>query len=155
MKTYEGNLSGKGKKIGIVVSRFNELVTQRLLGGALDQLKRHGVSENDVEVAWVPGAFEIPVVSLKMAKLKKYHALIALGCIIRGETDHYEQVAGAVSRGLENISVETGVPVIFGILTCENLEQAINRAGAKSGNKGSQAALAAIEMADLLKSLDA
>lgn len=154
MKTYEGNLSGKGKKFGIVVSRFNNFVTQRLLSGAIDQLKRHGVEESGIEVTWVPGSFEIPVVGLKMARSKKYDALIALGCVIRGETDHYEHVALAVTKGLGEISMQTGVPVVFGVLTCETLEQAIDRAGAKSGNKGAEAALSAIEMADLLRSLE-
>jgi 6,7-dimethyl-8-ribityllumazine synthase len=153
MKNYQGDFSGKGRKFGIVISRFNEFITQRLLGGALDYLKRHGVSESDIEIAWVPGSFEIPVTSLGMAKTKKYDAIITLGCIMRGDTDHYEHVASSVAVGIEKASVETGVPIILGVVTCDNLEQAIDRAGAKSGNRGAQAALAAIEMANLQSSL--
>lgn len=153
MKTYEGNFSGKGKKFGIVASRFNNFVTQRLLAGAVDQLKRNGVEEAGIETAWVPGSFEIPLACLKMARSKKFDAIIALGCVIRGETDHYEHVALSVTRGLSEASMQTGVPVVFGVLTCDTLEQAIDRAGAKSGNKGAEAASSAIEMADLLEKL--
>ncbi len=149
IKTYQGNFSGKSKKFGIVVSRFNEFITQRLLNGALDCLKRHGASDSAIEVAWVPGSFEIPIASLKMAKTKKYDAIITLGCIIRGGTDHYEHIASSVAVGVEKASVEADVPIIFGVITCEDLEQAIDRAGAKLGNKGVQAALAALEMANL------
>lgn len=148
-KTYEGNFSGQSKRFAIVVSRFNDFITQRLLNGAVDQLKRHGVSEADIETAWVPGSFEIPVAALEMAKTGKFNAVITLGCIIRGGTDHYEHVASAVTVGVEKASVETGVPILYGVVTCDNLEQAIDRAGAKMGNRGAQAALAALEMANL------
>lgn len=148
-KTYEGNFSGKSKRFAIVVSRFNEFITQRLLNGAIDQLNRHGVAGQDVEVAWVPGSFEIPVAALEMAKTRKYDAVITLGCILRGGTDHYEHVAASVTVGVEKASVESGVPIVFGVITCDNLEQAIDRAGAKMGNRGAQAALAALEMANL------
>lgn len=149
VKTYQGHFSGKSKRFGIVVSRFNEFITRRLLNGALDCLKRHGVSESAMEIAWVPGSFEIPVVALEMARTKKYDALITLGCILRGETDHYEHVASSVAVGIEKASLEANVPIILGVITCDNLEQAIDRAGAKLGNKGAQAALAALEMANL------
>jgi len=148
-KTYEGNFSGQSKRFAIVVSRFNDFITQRLLNGAVDQLKRHGVAEADIETAWVPGSFEIPVAALEMAKTGKFNAVITLGCIIRGGTDHYEHVASAVTVGVEKASVETGVPILYGVITCDNLEQAIDRAGAKMGNRGAQAALAALEMANL------
>lgn len=148
-KTYEGNFSGESKRFAIVVSRFNDFITQRLLNGAVDQLKRHGVAEADIETAWVPGSFEIPVAALEMAKTGKFNAVITLGCIIRGGTDHYEHVASAVTVGVEKVSVETGVPILYGVVTCDNLEQAIDRAGAKMGNRGAQAALAALEMANL------
>jgi len=148
-KTYEGNFSGESKRFAIVVSRFNDFITQRLLNGAVDQLKRHGVAEADIETAWVPGSFEIPVAALEMAKTGKFNAVITLGCIIRGGTDHYEHVASAVTVGVEKASVETGVPILYGVVTCDNLEQAIDRAGAKMGNRGAQAALAALEMANL------
>ena len=153
-KVYRGKYAGKGKKFGIVVSRFNEFITQRLLDGALDCLKRHGVADSARDVAWVPGSFEIPVASLKMAKTKRYDAVITLGCIIRGETDHYEHVASSVAIGVEQASVEAEVPVILGVITCDNLEQAIDRAGAKLGNKGAQAALAALEMVNLQELLE-
>ena len=148
-KTYAGNFSGESKRFAIVVSRFNDFITQRLLNGAVDQLKRHGVAETDIETAWVPGSFEIPVAALEMAKTGKFNAVITLGCIIRGGTDHYEHVASAVTVGVEKASVETGVPILYGVITCDNLEQAIDRAGAKMGNRGAQAALAALEMANL------
>src|SRR3989338_3903481 len=148
-KTYEGNFSGESKRFAIVVSRFNDFITQRLLNRAVDQLKRHGVAEADIETAWVPGSFEIPVAALEMAKTGKFNAVITLGCIIRGGTDHYEHVASAVTVGVEKASVETGVPILYGVVTCDNLEQAIDRAGAKMGNRGAQAALAALEMANL------
>ncbi len=148
-KTYAGDFAGESKKFAIVVSRFNDFITQRLLNGAVDQLKRHGVAEEDIEIAWVPGSFEIPVAALEMAKTGKFNAVITLGCIIRGGTDHYEHVASAVTVGIEKASVETGVPILYGVITCDNLEQAIDRAGAKMGNRGAQAALAALEMANL------
>lgn len=148
-KTYEGKFEGKGKKFAIVVSRFNEFITRRLLDGALDCLRRHGVKPSRIDVTWVPGSFEIPVAALRMAKTGKYSAIVTLGCIIRGETDHYEHVASAVALGVEQAAVAAGLPIILGVITCDSLEQAIHRAGAKLGNKGAQAALGAIEMASL------
>jgi 6,7-dimethyl-8-ribityllumazine synthase len=135
------------------VSRFNEFISKNLLTGALDSLKRHGAAEENIEVAWVPGSFEIPLVAHRMASSKNYDAVICLGAVIRGNTPHFEYVAAEVSKGIARASVETGVPVIFGIITADNLEQAVDRAGAKAGNKGWQAALAAIEMANLLSNL--
>ncbi|BBU40073.1 6,7-dimethyl-8-ribityllumazine synthase [Aeribacillus pallidus] len=149
----EGHLVGKDLKIGIVVSRFNEFITSKLLSGAIDALIRHGVSESDIDVAWVPGAFEIPLVSKKLAESKKYDAVIALGTVIRGSTTHYDYVCNEAAKGIANASLQTGVPVIFGVVTTENIEQAIERAGTKAGNKGWDAALSAIEMANLIKSL--
>jgi 6,7-dimethyl-8-ribityllumazine synthase len=151
MTVYEGDLIGSGLKIGIVVSRFNELLSSRLLGGALDALGRHGVAEDDVDVAWVPGAFEIPLVAQKMAASKKYDAVIALGVIIRGATPHFEYVASEVSKGVAHASLHTGVPVMFGIITADSIEQAVERAGTKQGNKGFDVAVSAIEMSNLLK----
>jgi 6,7-dimethyl-8-ribityllumazine synthase len=151
MTVYEGDLIGSGLKIGIVVSRFNELLSSRLLGGARDALARHGVAEDDVDVAWVPGAFEIPLVAQKMASSKKYDAVIALGVIIRGATPHFEYVASEVSKGVAHASLHTGVPVMFGIVTADSIEQAVERAGTKQGNKGFDVAVSAIEMANLLK----
>ena len=153
MKTYEGNLIGSGLKVGIVVSRFNELLSGRLLSGALDGLTRHGVDEKDVAVAWVPGAFEIPLVATRMAKSGSYDAVIALGVIIRGATPHFEYVAAEVSKGVAKASLDTGVPVAFGIVTADSIEQAVERAGTKMGNKGWDAAGSAIEMANLLKGM--
>lgn len=150
MKMYEGKLVAKDLKFGIVVGRFNEFIGSKLLGGALDALKRHGVEENDIEIAWVPGAFEIPLAAKKMAKSKKYDAVICLGAVIRGATPHFDYVSSEVSKGIANVSLETEVPVIFGVLTTDNIEQAIERAGTKSGNKGYDAAVTAIEMANLL-----
>ena len=155
MKVYEGNFSGKGVKIGIVVSRFNEAVGSKLLGGALDGLRRHDVKEENISVAWVPGAFEIPTAASRMAKSGKYDAIICLGAVIRGSTTHYDYVCSEVSKGIAHISLNSGVPVIFGVLTTENIEQAIERAGTKSGNKGFDSALAALEMVNLLKTMDA
>jgi 6,7-dimethyl-8-ribityllumazine synthase len=151
MTVYEGDLIGSGLKIGIVVSRFNELLSSRLLGGALDALGRHGVAEDDVDVAWVPGAFEIPLVAQKMAASKKYDAVIALGVVIRGATPHFEYVASEVSKGVAHASLHTGVPVMFGIITADSIEQAVERAGTKQGNKGFDVAVSAIEMSNLLK----
>jgi 6,7-dimethyl-8-ribityllumazine synthase len=151
VKTYEGNLEASKLKVGIVVSRFNEIVSKGLLGGALDCLKRHGTKEENIGVAWVPGAFEIPIVVKKMAK--NYDAMICLGAVIRGGTPHFEYVASEVTKGIANVSLETGIPVVFGVLTTDNLEQALERAGAKSGNKGFSAALSAIELANLSKEL--
>ena len=154
MKILEGNLVAENIKIGIVAARFNEFITSRLLGGALDGLKRHGVREEDIQTAWVPGAFEIPLVASKMAKSGKYDAVICLGAVIRGSTSHYDYVCNEVSKGIAAVSLETGVPVLFGVLTTENLEQAIERAGTKGGNKGYDCALSAVEMCNLLRALE-
>jgi 6,7-dimethyl-8-ribityllumazine synthase len=153
MKTIEGKLDAKGLKIGIVIARFNEFISGKLLAGCLDGLKRHGAEDKDIEVVWSPGAFEIPLLAKKMAMQKKYHAVICLGAVIRGATPHFDYVAAEVSKGIAQVGLETGQPVIFGVLTTENIEQAIERAGTKSGNKGFDAALAAIEMANLMKEL--
>ncbi len=150
MKTIEGKLVSKDIKIGIVVARFNEFITSKLLGGAVDGLVRHDVSEDNIEVAWVPGAFEIPLVAKKMAKSGKYDAVICLGAVIRGSTSHYDYVCNEVSKGIASVSLESEIPVMFGILTTENIEQAIERAGTKAGNKGYDCALGAIEMVNLL-----
>lgn len=152
-KVYEGHLIGEGLRFGLVVGRFNEFITNRLLSGALDALKRHGVLEQDVEIAWVPGAFEIPLVARKMIMKQRYDAIICLGAVIRGATPHFEYVAAEVSKGIARISLDTGVPVAFGIITADSLEQAIERAGTKAGNKGWNAAVTAIEMANLLKNM--
>ena len=151
MTVFEGDLIGSGLKVGIVVSRFNELLSSRLLGGALDALKRHDILEAAIDVAWVPGAFEIPLVAQKMAASKKYDAVIALGVIIRGATPHFEYVASEVSKGVAGASLSTGVPVMFGVVTADSIEQAVERSGTKQGNKGWDVAMAAIEMANLLK----
>lgn len=151
MKIYEGKLVSKDQKFGIVVGRFNEFIGSKLLDGALDGLKRHGASEDNIEIAWVPGAFEIPLVAKKMAKSKKYDAIICLGAVIRGATPHFDYVSSEVSKGIANVALDTEVPVIFGVLTTDTIEQAIERAGTKAGNKGYEAALTAIEMANLLK----
>ncbi|MFB7303663.1 6,7-dimethyl-8-ribityllumazine synthase [Heyndrickxia sporothermodurans] len=148
---FEGNLVGTGLKIGIVVGRFNEFITNKLLSGSIDALKRHGVSEDDVDVAWVPGAFEIPLVAQKLAKTNKYDAVITLGTVIRGSTPHFDYVCNEAAKGVAAISLNTGIPVIFGILTTDSIEQAIERAGTKAGNKGWDAAVSAIEMANLVK----
>lgn len=153
MKVYEGYLTGEGLKVGIVVSRFNELLSGRLLAGAEDALVRHGVAADDIAVAWVPGAFEIPLVSRTMAETKKYDAVLALGVVIRGGTPHFEYVASEVSKGVAHASLDTGVPVIFGVITADTIEQAVERAGTKAGNKGWEAAMAGIEMASLMKAL--
>ncbi|GAX91847.1 6,7-dimethyl-8-ribityllumazine synthase [Effusibacillus lacus] len=152
---YEGNLIGTGLKIGIVVGRFNEFISSKLLSGALDALKRHGVSEDSVSVAWVPGAFEIPLVAQKLAASGKYDAVIALGAVIRGSTPHFDYVSGETAKGVAAISLKTGVPTIFGVLTTDTIEQAIERAGTKAGNKGWEAAVTAIEMANLAKAIEA
>lgn len=150
---FEGNLVSQGLKYGVVVGRFNEFITSKLLGGALDALKRHGVQEDEVDVAWVPGAFEIPLIAQKMAESGKYDAVITLGTVIRGSTTHYDYVCNEVAKGVSAISLKTGVPTIFGVVTTENIEQAIERAGTKAGNKGWDSAMAAIEMANLTKQL--
>jgi 6,7-dimethyl-8-ribityllumazine synthase len=153
MATYEGNLIGSGLKIGIVASRFNELLSSRLLSGAQDALSRHDVADKNVDIVWVPGAFEIPLVAKKLAESGKYDAVIALGVVIRGGTPHFEYVAAEVSKGIANASLSTGVPIAFGIITADTIEQAVERAGTKSGNKGWDAANSAIEMANLLKAM--
>lgn len=151
---FEGNLLGSGLKVAVVVGRFNEFITSKLLGGAQDALIRHGVEESDVDVVWVPGAFEIPLVAKKLADTKKYDAIITLGTVIRGATTHYDYVCNEVAKGVASISLQTGIPVIFGVLTTENIEQAIERAGTKSGNKGWDAGISAIEMANLLRTIN-
>lgn len=150
-KVYEGHLVGTGLKIGIVVGRFNEFITNKLLSGAEDALKRHGVEEEDVEVAYVPGAFEIPLIARKMAESRKYDAVITLGAVIRGSTPHFDYVSSEVAKGVAATAIQSGVPVIFGVLTTDTIEQAIERAGTKAGNKGWEAAVSAIEMANLTK----
>ena len=153
MKIIEGELIAKGKKFAIVASRFNDFITNRLLRGAKDTLIRHGAKDTDLTVVWVPGSFELSLVIMKMARTKKYDAVISLGAIIRGETPHFDYIASEVSRGISRTMQETGIPVAFGMITADSLEQAIQRAGAKEGNKGSQAALSAIEMANLNEQL--
>lgn len=151
---YEGNLTGADLKIGIVVARFNEFITSRLLSGALDTLRRHGVTEDNVETAWVPGAFEIPLIANKMAASDNYDAVITLGTVIRGSTTHYDYVCNEVAKGVSAASLQTGKPVIFGVLTTETIEQAVERAGTKAGNKGSESAVSAIEMANLIRNIE-
>ncbi|MDR3599153.1 MAG: 6,7-dimethyl-8-ribityllumazine synthase [Desulfosporosinus sp.] len=152
MKTYEGNLLAEGLKIGIIAARFNEFITSKLVGGAIDALRRHGMLEEDIELAWVPGAFEIPLVAQKMANSKRYDAVICLGAVIRGATPHFDLVSNEVSKGIAQVSLTTGVPVIFGVIATDSIEQAIERAGTKAGNKGFDAAMTAIETANLLRS---
>lgn len=153
MATFEGHLIGSGLKIGIVISRFNELLGSRLLSGAQDALVRHGVEADDIDVAWVPGAFEIPLVARRLAASKRYDAVIALGVVIRGGTPHFDYIASEVSKGVAKASLDTDVPVLFGVITADTIEQAIERAGTKAGNKGWEAAVGAIEMATLTKSI--
>ncbi|WP_334071636.1 MULTISPECIES: 6,7-dimethyl-8-ribityllumazine synthase [Paenibacillus] len=153
MNVFEGNLVSEGLKYGIVVGRFNEFITSKLLSGALDALKRHGVKEEEISVAWVPGAFEIPLAAQKLAESGNYDAVITLGTVIRGSTSHYDYVCNEVAKGVAAIGLKTGIPAIFGVVTTENIEQAIERAGTKAGNKGWDAAMAAIEMANLTKQL--
>lgn len=153
MKVFEGKLIGQGLRFGIVVSRFNEFITNRLLSGALDALKRHGVREEDIEVAWVPGAFEIPLTAKKMVK-RGYDGVICLGAVIRGDTPHFEYIASEVTKGIALTSLESGVPVVYGLLTTDTLEQAIERAGTKAGNKGAEAAVTALEMVNLFRQMD-
>lgn len=152
-KTYEGQLVAKDLKFGIIASRFNEFITGKLLEGALDALRRHGAVDDDIEIAWVPGAFELPVVAQKMAQSKKYDAVICVGAVIRGSTPHFDYVAGEVAKGIAQVGMSTGVPAIFGVITTDSIEQAIERAGTKAGNKGFAAAESAIEMANLLRSM--
>ena len=154
MKTFEGKLVSKEIRIGIVSARYNEFITYKLLSGALDWLLRHDVQEKDIHVAWVPGAFEIPLIASKMAKSGKYDGVICLGAVIRGATSHYDYVCNEVSKGIAAVSLESGVPVMFGILTTENIEQAIERAGTKSGNKGYDCALGVIEMVNLIREIE-
>lgn len=149
----EGYISGKGLKFGIVAARFNEFIVSKLVGGALDTLHRHETADHDIDVAWVPGAFEIPLTAKKMAESGKYDAVLCLGAVIRGSTTHYDYVCNEVSKGVAQVGLQTGVPTIFGVVTTENIEQAIERAGTKAGNKGSDAAMAAMEMASLLGKL--
>ena len=154
MKTFEGNLIAKSMKVGIVAARFNEFITNKLLGGAMDGLLRHGVQEEDIQVAWVPGAFEIPLIASKMAKSGKYYAVICLGAVIRGSTTHYDYVCSEVSKGIATVSLHSDIPVMFGVLTTENIEQAIERAGTKAGNKGYDCAVGAVEMVNLIREIE-
>lgn len=150
MKIYEGQLVAQGLKFGIIVGRFNEFIGGKLLSGSIDGLKRHGVAEEDIEILWVPGAFEIPLMAKKMAKSGKYDAVICLGAVIRGATPHFDYVSGEVTKGIASVSLDTEIPVVFGVLTTDTIEQAIERAGTKAGNKGYDAAVTAIEMANLI-----
>jgi 6,7-dimethyl-8-ribityllumazine synthase len=153
VNVFEGKLTAGSEKYGIVISRFNEFIGSKLLSGCIDALKRHGVLEENIDVAWVPGSFEIPVVASKLAENSKYSAVICLGAVIRGNTPHFDYVSAEISKGVAQVGLKTGKPVIFGVLTTDNIEQAIERAGTKSGNKGADAALAAIEMVDLIKNI--
>ena len=153
MKTLEGKITGKGLKVAVVVSRFNEFITNKLLSGAVDCLTRHDCKEENITVAWVPGAFEIPMVAKKLAMSKKYDAVICLGAVIRGATPHFDYVCAECAKGIAQVGMESSVPVTFGVLTTENIQQAVERAGSKSGNKGVDAAMAAMEMASLMKEI--
>ena len=153
VQVLEGQLLAEGLKIGIIAARFNEFITSKLLGGAMDAIVRHGGKKEDVTVAWVPGAFEIPLAAQKMANSKKYDAIICLGAVIRGSTSHYDYVCAEVSKGIAHVSMDSGIPVMFGVLTTDTIEQAIERAGTKAGNKGFDCAVGAIEMADLLRKM--
>ena len=155
MKTFEGKLVSEDIKVGIIVARFNEFITSKLLSGALDTLTRHEVKEENIQVAWVPGAFEIPLIASKMAESSKYDAVICLGAVIRGSTSHYDYVCSEVSKGIASVSLKSGVPVMFGVLTTDNIEQAIERAGSKAGNKGYECALGAIEMVNVIREMGA
>ena len=152
-KQFEGMLLGKGLKFGLVVSRFNEFITKKLVEGAQDALLRHSVNQEDIEIAWTPGSFEIPLVALKLAQTKRYDAIICLGAVIRGGTPHFEYIAGEATKGIAKVGLETGLPVINGVITTDTLEQAVERAGTKAGNKGFDAAVGAIEMANLLRGI--
>jgi len=154
MRVFEGKLTVSDIKVGIVVARFNEFITSKLLGGALDCLKRHSITEDTIDVAWVPGAFEIPLIASKMANSGKYDAVICLGAVIRGSTSHYDYVCSEVSKGVASVSLKSDIPVMFGVITTENIEQAIERAGTKAGNKGYEAAIAAIEMVNLIREIE-
>ena len=153
MNTLEGNLIAEGMKIAIVASRFNEIITKKFLGGAIDSFVRHGGNENDITVAWVPGAFEIPLIAKKMAASKKYDAVVCLGAVIRGATPHFDMVANETTKGIAAVGLQSEVPVVFGVLTTDNIEQAVERAGSKAGNKGFEAATTAIEMHNLIKKI--
>lgn len=150
---YEGHLVAQGLKFGLVVGRFNEFITSKLLGGALDAFRRHGARDEDIEIAWVPGAFEIPLVARKMAESGQYDAIVTLGAVIRGSTPHFDYVCNEAAKGVAQVAMQTGLPVIFGILTTDTIEQAVERAGTKAGNKGWDAAVSAIEMANLMRKL--
>lgn len=150
-KTFQGKIVGKDRKFGIVISRFNEFISSKLLEGALDCFQRHEVNDEDIDIAWVPGSFEIPLTALKMAQSKKYDAVICLGAVIRGATPHFEYIAAEVTKGIAQVNLQTGIPTIYGVITADNLEQAIERAGTKAGNKGWDAAMSAMEMVDLFK----
>jgi 6,7-dimethyl-8-ribityllumazine synthase len=152
-KVFQGDMLGQGRKFGIVISRFNEFITSRLLGGAQDVLQRHGVAADDIDVAWVPGSFEIPLAAQRMAQSGRYDAVLCLGAVIRGQTPHFDYVAAEVSKGVAQVGLHSGVPAIFGVITADTIEQAIERAGTKAGNKGADAAAAAIEMVNLLDQL--
>ncbi|MBQ7066600.1 MAG: 6,7-dimethyl-8-ribityllumazine synthase [Lachnospiraceae bacterium] len=154
MRVYEGNLVSKDIKVGIVAARFNEFIVSRLLGGALDGLKRHEVKDDDIDVAWVPGAFEIPLIASKMAKSGKYDMVICLGAVIRGSTSHYDYVCSEVSKGIATVSLQADIPVLFGVLTTDTIEQAIERAGTKAGNKGYDCAVSGIEMVNLIRDIE-
>ena len=154
MRVLEGKVVAQGIRVGIVAARFNEFITSKLVGGALDGLKRHDVKEEDIDVAWVPGAFEIPLIASKMAKSKKYDAVICVGAVIRGSTSHYDYVCSEVSKGIANVSLNSDIPVMFGVLTTDNIEQAIERAGSKAGNKGYECATGAIEKVNLIRALE-
>lgn len=152
-KVYEGHLIGQGLRFGLVIGRFNEFITNKLFSGAMDALNRHGVSDTDIEVAWVPGAFEIPMVARKMVSMGRYDAVITLGAVIRGATPHFDYVASEVSKGVAKVGLDSGVPTVFGVITADTIEQAIERAGTKAGNKGWDAAVTAIEMANLMRNM--
>lgn len=154
MRTFEGSMVASQMKVGIVAARFNEFITSKLLGGAIDGLVRHGVQEEDIQVAWVPGAFEIPLIAGKMAKSGKYDAVLCLGAVIRGSTSHYDYVCAEVSKGIAHVSLESDIPVMFGVLTTDTIEQAIERAGTKAGNKGYDCALGAVEMVNLIRDIE-
>lgn len=155
MNTFEGKLVSDDMKIGLVAARFNEFIVSKLIGGAMDALTRHDVKEENIDLAWVPGAFEIPLIAQKMADSGKYDAVICLGAVIRGATSHYDYVCNEVSKGIAHVSLNSGIPVLFGVVTTENIEQAIERAGTKAGNKGYDSAMAAIEMVNLIKTIEA
>lgn len=152
-KTFQGKIIGKDKKFGIVISRFNEFISSKLLGGALDCFQRHEVADDEIDIFWVPGSFEIPLTALKVAESKKYDAVVCLGAVIRGATPHFEYISAEVTKGIAQVNLQTGIPTIYGVITADTLEQAIERAGTKSGNKGWDAAMSAMEMVNLLKNI--